>query len=426
MAINITKVLDEIQTRLDDSTQTDRSLTALIAASNRIDNSGTGVLTYRSTGHLPQYTDSSYYGTIAYVEADNVFGDSSGRFYYGSSRDSGWIAFTTLQDSDEATIPAGGGAAAVYDDYSTWPGGVLQGENYGFRIDGIYDEKYSFTSDGNATNNYPAGQPSHGAGISGATHGYTVDAGPSALYISRYQYSTDTFDNPWLYFNGPVNLPNSQRNPSNGGGGGQSSVHGYYHGVGPSAVGSSVKDSLKFPFAEDTSVSVVADQHALNYSSLLRTVSSPAATYSAGGYDLPNSPPHKYWSILKMPFANDTSMSVTGSLAIDYDRMWGNGSMSITRGYYAGAADTGNGANSPNQIWRIDFSSDGDGTDVGDLTVGRGYASGTSSTTHGYTHGGQSSTTLNTIDKYPFASEGNASDVGDLAVADNAEGGFMY
>ena len=427
MAINITKVLDEIQTRLDDSTQTDRSLTALIAASNRIDNSGTGVLTYRSTGHLPQYTDSAYYGTIAYVEADNVFGDSSGRFYYGSSRDSGWIPFTTLQDSDEAAIPLPA-AAVVFDDYSNWPGGVLQGSNYGFNHDRLYDDQYPYASDANATNNYPTGNLGEGAGISGSEHGYTVNGGPSAFYIYKYQYSNNTFTDPAVYYNGPANLPNSQRNPSNLGGGGQSSAHGYYHGVGPSPVGNSVQDSVKFPFAADDAATVIEGQHSLNYSNQLRTVSSPAATYSQGGYDLPASPPHKYWDILKMPFASDGTMTVSGQVGnIDYDTSGGgNGSMSTTRGYFAGHADTGNGANSPNQIFRIEFSSDGDGTDVGDLSVARGYTSGTSSTTHGYSMGGQNSTTINTIDKYPFASEGNASDVGDLSTARNTNGGFMY
>ena len=58
------------------------------------------------------------------------------------------------------------------------------------------------------------------------------------------------------------------------------------------------------------------------------------------------------------------------------------------------------------------FSSDGNGTDVGDLTTARGNAqSASSSTAHGYTNGGNSS---NVIDKYPFSSDANATDVGNL------------
>ena len=58
MAINLTKVLTQIQNRISDSTQSDLDLNKLIAAANRINNSGTQVLTYKSTGHLPSLADS--------------------------------------------------------------------------------------------------------------------------------------------------------------------------------------------------------------------------------------------------------------------------------------------------------------------------------------------------------------------------------
>ena len=65
-----------------------------------------------------------------------------------------------------------------------------------------------------------------------------------------------------------------------------------------------------------------------------------------------------------------------------------------------------------NNIQKFSFSSDGNGSDVGDLTAARGNAGSTSSsTTHGYTNGGNSS---NVIDKYPFSSDANATDVGNL------------
>ena len=65
-----------------------------------------------------------------------------------------------------------------------------------------------------------------------------------------------------------------------------------------------------------------------------------------------------------------------------------------------------------NNIQKFPFSSDGNGTDVGDLTQSRNNSqSASSSTTHGYTAGGTGS---NVIDKYPFSSDANATDVGDL------------
>ena len=72
-------------------------------------------------------------------------------------------------------------------------------------------------------------------------------------------------------------------------------------------------------------------------------------------------------------------------------------------GYASGDSDT---------IDKFPFASDANATDVGDLTVARGYVAGQSSTASGYTSGGFNA--LNIIDKFPFASDANASDVGDL------------
>ena len=151
MAINLTKVLTQIQNRISDSTQTDRDLNKLIAAANRINNSGTQALTYQSTGQLPSLADSNYIGVIARVVSDNVFGDSDGRYYYASGTDSGWRGFKTTQDSADALIEAPGGAAAAPS------GSHVQGTAYGFKTGGEpspnYNviDRYSFTSDGNAT-----------------------------------------------------------------------------------------------------------------------------------------------------------------------------------------------------------------------------------------------------------------------------------
>ena len=150
MAINLTKVLSQIQDRISDPATSDRDLNKLIASANRINNSGVQVLTYQSVGQLPSITDSAYIGVIARVTTDNIFGDSDGRYYYASGTDSGWRPFSTAQDSDEAAIAAPGPGAAP----STTQ---VQGTAYGFKAGGeppahypVID-RYSFTSDGNAT-----------------------------------------------------------------------------------------------------------------------------------------------------------------------------------------------------------------------------------------------------------------------------------
>tara|TARA_R100001530_G_scaffold128980_1_gene98996 strand:+ start:172 stop:1107 length:936 start_codon:yes stop_codon:yes gene_type:complete len=80
--------------------------------------------------------------------------------------------------------------------------------------------------------------------------------------------------------------------------------------------------------------------------------------------------------------------------------------MGTTSGYTAGGR-------SSNVIDKFSFSSDGDATDVGDLTGAQGYPSGHFSATAGYVAGTASSK----LDKMTFASEGDSTDVANLAQA---------
>ncbi len=66
------------------------------------------------------------------------------------------------------------------------------------------------------------------------------------------------------------------------------------------------------------------------------------------------------------------------------------------------------------QVDRTSFSTDGNATDVGDMSIGRDSWSGHSSATYGYACGGYSPTLLNTIDRISFAAMGTMTDVGDL------------
>ena len=79
-----------------------------------------------------------------------------------------------------------------------------------------------------------------------------------------------------------------------------------------------------------------------------------------------------------------------------------------TSGYSSG------GNSGRNVIDKFPFSSDGNASDVGDLTLSRQGPSGQSSSASGYSSGGSTPTYQNTIDKFSFSSGGNASDVGDL------------
>jgi hypothetical protein len=75
-----------------------------------------------------------------------------------------------------------------------------------------------------------------------------------------------------------------------------------------------------------------------------------------------------------------------------------------------------------NTIDRFPFAADANATDVGDLTIVTLSPAGQQSTASGYVSGGiltqtPSFTYTNVINKFPFAADGNASDVGDLTVA---------
>ena len=104
---------------------------------------------------------------------------------------------------------------------------------------------------------------------------------------------------------------------------------------------------------------------------------------------------------------------------------WG-GCSSQTHGYSNGGA-TGGWGSGPfqNVIQKFQFSTDGDATDVGDLTTSRLNRAGHSMETHGYVAGGSQGgahNAVNIIERYPFASDTNSSDVGDLIRNDSLQG----
>ena len=69
------------------------------------------------------------------------------------------------------------------------------------------------------------------------------------------------------------------------------------------------------------------------------------------------------------------------------------------------------------------FASNANGTDVANLTVGRGFCASVSSTTHGYQVGGRNSGGyFNILEKWSFTVDTNATDVGDLTSTRNAQG----
>lgn len=397
MAINITKVINQIQTRLDDSTQSDRDLTALIKAANRLDNSGASVLTYRSTGQLPAYTDSSFYGTIAYVQSDNVFGDSDGRFYYASSRDSNWIALTLTQDSDEATITAGGGGAAYTPQTThqgTNDGYVMGGWNFPTPGNALVDpiDKFPFASDTNATQIMTLATATRGIqGGGSSTHGYGASGYTSSsintIFSFPYANSDAMTTSPvTMPVAGNVGLLGNMVGPPD-----RSKFYAFVYGAGDRHI----KISTASEGAVTSAISLNPYPAPTIQPSYNQFASGPTQAIAFNS----SSP-----FIMTWPFASDNGWSSTGD-AVNTVTAYSGACSSTTHGYkIRGPAS--------NVIEKYAFAGGSNATDVGDLQSAANYGHGISSTNFGYSVGGGG---INGFEKFPFASDANSTDVGDLS-----------
>ena len=414
MAINITNVVNQIETRLLDSGHSDLDLNKLVAASNRINNSGVGVLTYRSPNHLPDITDSNYIGRIAYVEQDNVLGDSDGRFFMATGRTGGWVALTSLQDSAEANVVAGGGGAPS--------GSQAQGTVSGYTIGGGTPtyvntiDKFPFSSFttasdvGDLTDTIRFG---HGA--SSATDGYLaggsdpsfVNPGPGGRVdtIQKFPFASDTnaTNNTGVLFNA-VELA---------AGGIHSSDYAYVAG-GTWNFGDTGRNVIqKYSMTTDASATDAGDLLTPMYGN--SGCSSSDYGYSANGYQHPSV---FYNTIQKWPFSSDANAADVGDTTSA--RNYTAGQNSTENGYSSG------GSSFNNIIEKWSFSSDGNASDVGDLVTGRRQHAGQqSSTENGYYSGGNDPGTpvANVVQSFSFSSDENAVDAGDLSQARIAGGG---
>ena len=109
----------------------------------------------------------------------------------------------------------------------------------------------------------------------------------------------------------------------------------------------------------------------------------------------------------KFPFASDGNATDVGDLTSEM--VGPSGQSSATHGYTSG----GNG---PVTINKFPFSADGNATDIGDLTVSRVTHTGQSSIVNGFGYASGGAGPSNVIDKFPFTSDANATDVGDLTL----------
>ena len=273
-------------------------------------------------------------------------------------------------------------------------------------------DKFPFATNANATDvgDLTTVTSKTAAGQSSSTHGYASGGGRNqgAPYpLGGYSYDNRIDKFPFATNANATDIADltvGRRRVA-----GQSSdASGYTTGGELAPANSNVID--KFPFASDENATDVGDLTVTRNN--LAGHSSSVSGYSSGG-----SVPANSNVIDKFPFASNANATDVGDLTTS--RNSDAGQSSTLSGYSSGGRHPFGDGIPQTIIDKFPFATDANGTDVGDLTVGRSTAAGQSSTASGYTSGGfgtPDQVQVNIIDKFPFASDGNATDVGDLTV----------
>ena len=293
------------------------------------------------------------------------------------------------------------------------------GSNYGYAAGGRNPgaptasatiDKVSLASDGNATDVGDNPSPIYGgAGVYSDTHGYIAGDGQDNS-IWKYAFASDGNSSDTGYDTtrtAPQSLYAS---------GATSQTHGYAMG-GAANYNLVVNVIDRFPFAVEANSTDVGDlQAAANF--ILGNNSSENG-YAAGGQNYPGSPTDM---IQKFPFASATTNATdTGGNLLTSRPFNDHGQQSETHGYVAG------GNPITNVIEKFTFATDGDATDVGDLTITTRWGASASSAAHGYSLGGYAPPGYhNVIQKFSMSSDQNATDVGDLTVNRDLGVGAQY
>ena len=274
---------------------------------------------------------------------------------------------------------------------------VFQGTQYGYCGGGENGtdviDKFSYTSDADATNVGVLASVSTGGGCQGsAQNGYqTGQVTGTTTYINKWSFSSDG--------NGTNvgSLPNDHKD---GPSGHSSPEYGY-------AAGGYQKNHIsKFAFESESTTTDVGNLTVTNHGAGHAGVSA----YDYGGFVYGGYPNTDV--IDKFSFASDGDATDHANLTTAMRDM--NGQSGLTHGYACFGYSTGY----INDINKFPYASQTNATDVADMTLGwRGLSSGTASTTHGYSAGGTSGSKKNMISKNSHVSDGNEVDVGDLTVA---------
>lgn len=293
-------------------------------------------------------------------------------------------------------------------------GGVrFSGPPFGGTVNSAQIDRFPFGTDTNAANvgSLSAGRQ-RAAGVSSSTHGYACGGfnnnPPPTITntVNKFLFSTTTTGST------VGNLTETKTIASGHSDGG---IFGYVSGGffdPPSVTRNTIE---RFSFSDDTFASDVGDLSAPR--SGHASQSSATHGYVSGGYG-----PVSLNTILKFPFAVQATSVDIADLTVG--KQGATGHSSTVSGYTAGGNTTA--------IDKFPFATDSNATAVG-IVVGPGASfarrSATSSTISGYMTGGVPAQggppVINVIDKFSFTTDGDSTDVGDLSVIQGYKAGHQ-
>lgn len=420
MSINTQKLLDEIERRYAalDSTSSLSEIQRVSELNTRKDGPIlTGAIQYGSLNqaNAPSgFGDSAKVGEIFFVADQQL--DSNGRFYFRSQE--GFINLKTALDSSENASITSAASASAGPSATAFTVASINGSAYGYRQGGLTPyvnriDKYSYTSDGNATDvgdllQTPgaAGAFAYSGSSSTKDYGYSHGGYPNAAE-QKYSHTSD----------GNATAIPGLATAAYWAAGHTSDTNIYismfYNPLSPTIGSPNWNDDIaKAPIASEDAWSAVTTTWSSTIGgSTGQMAQSWTDAYAAGGMSSWPQPAATAYNVIeKFPFASEGTTTDVGDLSTVRGEQSHN-SYENNYGYSAGGR-TASPAAKTNVIEKYPFTSSGNATDVGDLLGSTDAMSGTNSTASGYAHGGIPS--QNVIQKFSFTSDGNATDVGDL------------
>ena len=299
---------------------------------------------------------------------------------------------------------------------------AYQGSNYGYTAGGYTPsavdtiDKFSLSSDAGATDVgdlLGAYGNISGVGCSGETYGFSMGGQGYLDVIQKNAFASDGDSTD------VGDLDEGSRN----GVGSNNSSYGYCSGGQASAGGGTAGTDVKNKFA----MASTADASDIGNLTQTRTQSGGGSD-PVGGYGYVcgggTSNGTRYDVIDRNSFSSDGDSTDVGDMTSAAYRH--GGASSVTHGFTTGGEESPSGTYI-DSIQKYAFASSGNASDIADISGLYGSMSGQSTDSHGYWSGGGHSTAwLNEIEKYTTASDANSTDVGDLTVARKTGCGFHY